>query len=386
MKIGILGGGQLAQMLAQAGAPLGMEFMFLCPNPDACAAGLGTHICAPFDDPQALKQLGEWSDVVTFEFENVPAGVVDALEGLTRIHPPGSALSVAQDRLREKLTFLELGIPTAAFAAVDSLEGLHQAVEKIGLPAVLKTRTQGYDGKGQAILRETSDLQTAWETIGGVPLILEAFVPFTRELSIIAARSTHGETRCYPLSENHHREGILRLSLSTRGEALQTQAEKHVELLLDHLDYVGVLALELFQTPTGLVANEFAPRVHNSGHWSIEGARASQFENHLRAVSGMPLGEPETPRPVAMINLVGELPDAASWQPMPGATPHIYGKAGRPGRKIGHVTLVAAGNEPDPVFYRNVSDLLLATGETQLAADMRDAGKALAQPAAGKPG
>ncbi|MDJ0807583.1 MAG: 5-(carboxyamino)imidazole ribonucleotide synthase [Gammaproteobacteria bacterium] len=370
MKIGILGGGQLAQMLAQAGAPLGMEFMFLCPSEEACAAPLGQHLCNDFDDATALDRLRRWADVATFEFENVPASVIEILAAHTRVYPPARALAVAQDRLREKQTFDSLEIPTPAYTAVDSQEQLSQAVGRLGLPAVLKTRTQGYDGKGQTVLKQQADLLSAWERLGGVPLILEAFVPFERELSIIAVRSAKGETRCYCLSENHHRDGILRLALSRCGDPLQDMAERYVQRLLQNLDYVGTLALELFQTEHGLLANEIAPRVHNSGHWSIEGAACSQFENHLRAVSGLPLGDTSLVQPAAMVNLIGRLPDLGALTAVPGAFPHIYGKSERAGRKLGHVTLTADGPAIDAEFQKRLASLLRLTGEMQLATTM----------------
>jgi len=371
MKVGILGGGQLARMLAQAGRPLGMEFMFLCPNPDACAAPFGQHLCAAFDDAAALKRFGDWSDVVTFEFENIPAAVVDDLQRRVPIHPPAIALAVAQDRLREKQTFQSLGIPTPRFSPANSLEQLREAVSDIGLPAIAKTRTQGYDGKGQALLRNEEDLAAAWETLGRVPAIVETLVPFRRELSIIAVRGSAGDTVFYPLIENHHRSGILRLSLSRAGDPLQASAESCVRKLLEHLDYVGILALELFQTDDGLLANEFAPRVHNSGHWTIDGARTSQFENHLRAVGGLPLGDTGLIRPTAMVNLVGELPAAADVRAIPGTVTHLYDKTERPDRKIGHVNLSASADTFDPVFFERLAQLLRLTGEDDLAARIR---------------
>lgn len=367
MRVGILGGGQLAQMLAQAGAPLGMDFMFLCPNPEACAAPLGEHLLADFDDAQALERLREWADVVTFEFENVPAQVVDTLARRTRVFPPAGALAVAQDRLREKQAFRELGIPTPAFAAVDNLEQLRDAVGELGLPAVLKTRTQGYDGKGQALLKSGADLEPAWLGLGGVPAIVEAFVPFRREVSIIGVRNTSGESLFHPLSENHHRDGILRLSLSLNGDPMQDRAEAYARRLLEHLDYVGTLALELFQTDEGLLANEIAPRVHNSGHWTIEGARTSQFENHLRAIGGLPLGDPGLARPAAMVNLIGRAPAETDLRAVPDAHPHIYGKAERPGRKLGHVTLTASERGFDAEYLQRLAQLLRIAGEDELA-------------------
>mgnify|MGYP001813225562 FL=1 len=372
MKIGILGGGQLAQMLAQAGRPLGMEFMFLCPNEQACAAPLGRHLCLPFDDPAALEQLSRWADVVTFEFENVPASVIEALAGHTRVHPPAAALATAQDRLREKQAFGELGIPTPAYAAVDSADGLRQAAQRLGLPAVLKTRTEGYDGKGQAVLRDAAELMPAWERLGGVPMILESLVRFRRELSIIAVRDAAGEVRFYPLNENHHREGILRLSMSRDRDPWQARAEDSVGRLLRHLDYVGTLALELFQTDDGLLANEIAPRVHNTGHWTIEGTPSSQFENHLRAIAGLPLGDTTLSRAAAMVNLIGRLPSLDAIAEVPGAVSHIYGKAERPGRKLGHVTLTADASGFNTGFRERLARLLRLAGEDSLATQVEE--------------
>ena len=372
MKIGILGGGQLAQMLAQAGTSLGMEFTFLCPNDQACAAPLGRHLCFPFEDEAALNQLSHWADVATFEFENVPAHVVQTLAEHTRVHPPAAALATAQDRLKEKRAFGELDIPTPAYAAVDYADGLRRAVEQLGLPAVLKTRTEGYDGKGQAVLRDTADLIPAWQRLGGVPMILEALVPFRRELSIIAVRNAEGEVRYYPLNENHHREGILRLSLSLDGDPWQARAEEYVGRLLRHLDYVGTLALELFQTDEGLLANEIAPRVHNTGHWTIEGTRSSQFENHLRAIAGLALGDTSLSRPAAMVNLIGRLPSLEAIAQVPGATPHIYGKAERPGRKLGHVTLTGGEGRLDAAFRHRLARLLNIAGEKDLEAQIEN--------------
>jgi len=372
MKIGILGGGQLAQMLAQAGTPLDMEFTFLCPNEQACAAPLGRHLCFPFDDKAALDQLSHWADVATFEFENVPAHVVQTLAEHTRVHPPATALATAQDRLKEKQAFGELDIPTPAYAAVDSAAGLRRAVERLGLPAVLKTRTEGYDGKGQAVLRDMADLIPAWRRVGGVPMILEALVPFRRELSIIAVRNAEGEVRYYSLNANHHREGILRLSLSLDCDPWQARAEEYVGRLLRHFDYVGALALELFQTDEVLLANEIAPRVHNTGHWTIEGTRSSQFENHLRAIAGLALGDTSLSRPAAMVNLIGRLPSLDAIAQVPGATPHIYGKAERPGRKLGHVTLSAGEDGFDAEFRHRLAQLLRIAGEDALAAELKE--------------
>lgn len=340
--IGIVGGGQLARMLALAGLPLGQRFVFLDPAPDACAAALGEHLCAAYDDRTALAQLATRADVVTYEFENVPAEAMEFLASHVEVFPAATALAIARDRWHEKSLFRELGIPTPPFVSVDSRADLEAAVSAIGLPAVLKFRTLGYDGKGQAVLRTPPDLDDAWSRLGGVPLILEGFVAFEREVSVLGVRSRTGETVFYPLVENVHRDGILRISRCRAGDALAGQATAHVSRLLDRLGYVGVLALELFQVGNCLVANEMAPRVHNSGHWTIEGAETSQFENHLRAVLGLPLGSTAARSEVAMVNLIGELPSRADVLAISGAHLHLYGKVPRPGRKIGHVTLCAA--------------------------------------------
>ncbi|HYJ09542.1 MAG TPA: 5-(carboxyamino)imidazole ribonucleotide synthase [Polyangiaceae bacterium] len=342
-RVGVLGGGQLGRMLGLAGRALGLELTFLDPNPDSPAAAVGPLLARDYTDEQALALLAG-SDVVTFEFENVPVAAVRALEAKVRVCPGSRALEVAQDRLNEKTCFRSLGIGTPQFEAVAGWEELVAALERVGLPAVLKTRRFGYDGKGQAVLRTLADARAAFERLGSAPLILEGFVAFERELSVIAVRSTSGEVACYPLVENHHAQGILRKTLApapATTQELQRAANQHIEKLLTHLDYVGVLALELFQVEGALLANEIAPRVHNTGHFSIEGARTSQFENHLRAILGLPLGSTEVPTPCAMLNLVGSAPDPAAILAVPDAHLHWYGKAPRPGRKVGHITVRA---------------------------------------------
>ena len=341
MIVGIVGGGQLARMLALAGYPLGLKFVFLDPAPDACAAPLGEHLCGGYDDRALLARLAARADVLTYEFENVPGESVEFLSGLTTVHPNAKALAAARDRLREKALFRELDIPTPPFAAVDTRADLKRAAARIGLPAVLKTRTLGYDGKGQALLRNAGDLDAAWARLGGARLILERFVPFDREVSVIAVRGRNGETLFYPLAENTHQEGVLRLSVSRPGDAMQVLAENYARRLLDSLQYVGVLALELFQTGGTLLASEMAPRVHNSGHWTIEGAQTSQFENHLRAILGLPLGATAPVGYAAMVNFIGTMPDAGLVLAVPGVHWHAYGKQARPGRKLGHATLRA---------------------------------------------
>lgn len=370
MKVGVLGGGQLARMLAQAGRPLGLKFMFLSPDPQACAAAFGEHLCVGFDDEASLTRLAQWADVVTYEFENVPVQSVEFLERRVRVHPSSTALAVARDRLVEKRRFRTLDIPTAGFAAVNSLHDLEAAVDAIGLPAILKTRTQGYDGKGQGVLRAPQDLAPTWAGLGGVPCIVEALVSFDREVSIIAARSACGAKVFYPLSENHHRDGILRLSLSCAEVGAQARAEALIGRLLDDLDYVGVLTLELFQCGDALLANEIAPRVHNSGHWTIEGARTSQFENHLRAILGYAPGDTAITRPSAMVNIIGTLPPGLEKAVPACSTLHTYGKAERPGRKIGHLTLIC-GNCENAGFRECLAHCLTLTGEAELAQRVR---------------
>lgn len=342
MKIGIIGGGQLGRMLALAGTPLGQQFTFLDPATDACAAALGEHLCAEYDDREQLKRLADSADVVTFEFESVPAETVAFLEQYVQVYPNAESLRIARDRWFEKSMFKELGIPTPEFANVLSQSDLDAAVHQIGLPAVLKTRTLGYDGKGQKLLRQPQDAVDAFAELGSVPCILEGFVPFTGEVSLIAVRGRDADTRFYPLVHNTHHEGILHLSLASNEHPLQTQAENYAGRVLDKLNYVGVLAFEFFEVDGGLKANEIAPRVHNSGHWTIEGAECSQFENHLRAIAGLPLGSTTRVGESAMLNFIGEVPPIAKLAAVADCHPHHYGKAFKPGRKVGHATLRCA--------------------------------------------
>ncbi|WP_339866437.1 5-(carboxyamino)imidazole ribonucleotide synthase [Pseudohongiella nitratireducens] len=345
MKIGVIGGGQLGRMLALAGTPLGMEFIFLDPAPDACAAALGTHICADYQDHEHLQQLAQQVDLITFEFENVPAETVAFLSQLVPVYPMAKALRVARDRLTEKSLFQDLGIPVAPFANIDSQADLESAVDTIGLPAVLKTRTLGYDGKGQRILKTREDVAGTFDELGGVPCILETFVKFSGEVSVIAVRGRDGETVSYPLSHNVHTDGILRVARASDNHPLQNKAEDYVGRVLDHLEYVGVLAFEFFEVGDELYANEVAPRVHNSGHWTIEGAQCSQFENHLRAIAGLPLGSTAKVAESAMINFIGEVPPLAMLMEERDAHIHHYGKAFKSGRKVGHLTLLAESSE-----------------------------------------
>jgi 5-(carboxyamino)imidazole ribonucleotide synthase len=345
MIIGVLGGGQLGRMLALAGYPLGHYFRFLDPNPTAPAGDLATHVFAPFDlETDTLERFAAGLNLVTYEFENVPVATARFLADRAPVYPPPEALETAQDRVTEKSFFRDLGIPTPEFEPVSSREELDRALDRIGLPAVLKTRRLGYDGKGQYVLEAQRDVEQAWAALRNKPLILEGHVRFARELSIIAVRGRDGQTAFYPLIENHHREGILRLSLAPAPgltEGLQADAEGYAALALDALNYVGVLAIELFEVDGGLLASEMAPRVHNSGHWTIEGAETSQFTNHLLAITGLPLGSTAARGHSAMLNIVGTLPDQAAVLSIPGAHLHLYNKRPRPGRKLGHVTLRA---------------------------------------------
>lgn len=342
MIVGIIGGGQLARMLALAGHPLGLQFVFLDPSENASAGGLGRQLRGPFDDVRLLTELAASCDVATYEFENVPAETVAFLSPKIAVHPGARPLAIARDRLHEKTLFGDLGIPTSVYRAVDNRSDLDAALAVIGLPAVLKTRTLGYDGKGQAVLRSPDDVTVAWRRLGGMPLILEDFIDFDREVSVIAVRGRNGEARFYPLAENVHRDGILARSTSRPQDVFAPLAQDYAQRLLDALDYVGVLALELFQVGEGLLANEMAPRVHNSGHWTIECAETSQFENHLRAILGWPLGSTAAVGQAAMVNCIGSLPDREAILTTPGAHMHIYNKTARAGRKVGHITVRAA--------------------------------------------
>lgn len=348
MTIGILGGGQLGYMLALAGYPLGLHFRFLDPSPEAPVGRIAQRVTAAFDDMASLEKFASGLELVTYEFENVPVNAAQFLAERVPVYPPPAALEAAQDRLNEKQFFQKLGIGTTEFLPLQSAAELDDAAKKLGLPAVLKTCRMGYDGKGQWILRTAEDVARAKSELPSVPLILEKFVSFARELSILAVRSRSGETAFYPLVENHHRNGILRFSLAPAprlDQAVQRSAEDAARRVLESLRYVGVLAIEFFECNGRLLANEMAPRVHNSGHWTIEGAITSQFENHLRAVLGLPLGSTAATGHSAMLNLIGELPEASEILAVPDAHLHLYGKSPRPGRKLGHVTVRAASPE-----------------------------------------
>ena len=342
MRVGIIGAGQLGQMLGFAGRSLGITCRFLDPADAPPAADAGEVIRRPFDDAEALAELAANCDVITYEFENVPVEALLRIADRVPVFPPPEALRNAQDRLDEKRLFDELQIPLPRYRAVDTLDDLRAAVDSIGLPLVLKTRRFGYDGKGQYVLKTGKDIDDAWRELGGAALIAEEWLDFDYEVSAIGVRSPGGESAIYPLTRNEHAAGILRRSRApVDAPDLAEKAESYINALLARLDYVGVLALELFVVGDRLLANEFAPRVHNSGHWTIEGAETSQFENHLRAVTNQPLGPTACRGHAGMLNLIGSIPEAARQLAIPGCQLHDYGKSPREGRKLGHITVVA---------------------------------------------
>ena len=349
--VGILGGGQLARMLALAGAPLGLRFLVLDSAADACAGQFAPMVVGDYTDGDALAEFASRIDVATFDFENVPAESARWLTGRVPVFPIPRALAVAQDRLAEKTLFRELGIPVPPFADVATREALEAAVAELGTPCILKTRRLGYDGKGQFRIKSVADVGAAWEALGAqaesVGLILEGFIAFQRELSVVAARGRDGGFRAWPLTENWHVDGVLSASLAPAAvdAALAEKALSHARKLAEALDYVGVFALELFCRDGELLANELAPRVHNSGHWTIEGSETSQFENHLRAVLGLPLGDTRMVGTACMLNWIGAMPDPAPVLRETGGHWHDYGKSPRAGRKVGHATLRAESAE-----------------------------------------
>jgi 5-(carboxyamino)imidazole ribonucleotide synthase len=352
LRIGVLGAGQLALMLAHASKGLGIE-VICAGQPGDCAEQAAPVLTVDLDDPAAVAAFAANADIVTIESENIDAAVLHGLN----LAPNARAIGIAQDRLLEKRFFQQCGIGVAPFAPVDSLDDLKTAVAALGLPAILKTRRMGYDGKGQARLHSTGDLAAAWSEVGGVPCILEGMVPFEQEVSLIAARSGSGETVFYPLIENVHREGILRRStvpFAATTPALQSLAERYLAKVLEELDYIGVLAVEFFVVDGGLIANEMAPRVHNSGHWTIEGAKTSQFENHLRAIVGLELGSTASV-PTVMLNCIGEMPAEAETATFPRLSRHDYGKSARRGRKVGHLTFPAGDVAAIEDWYRRLN-------------------------------
>ncbi|HYL03699.1 MAG TPA: 5-(carboxyamino)imidazole ribonucleotide synthase [Steroidobacteraceae bacterium] len=344
MTVGIVGAGQLGRMLALAGYPLGLDFLCLDPARDAPAGQVAPLLTGAFTDRRLLAQLARRCQVITFDWENVPAASLRALErgrAAARICPPVAALECGQDRVSEKRLFERLAIPTTRWYAVDSRAQLAQALGTVGLPGVLKTRRMGYDGKGQALLRSAADAERAWERLGGVPLLYEEWVPFDCEVSVLGARGARGELAIYPLCGNVHGAGILRLTCAPFGPAhWWRRAARYLTRVLTHFDYRGMLTVEFFVRRGRLIANEMAPRVHNSGHWTIEGAATSQFENHLRAILGLPLGATRALGHSAMINLIGRIPPRARLLAQHGVHLHDYGKLPRPGRKVGHCTIV----------------------------------------------
>ncbi len=358
MRVGILGAGQLGRMLALAAWPLGLQPRFYDPVPGGCAAALGPQTVAAWDDLDAVERFCAACDVVTYEFENVPLATVRHAAAFVPLFPAAQALEAAQDRLAEKALFQGLGIGTAPFAAIDGPADFDSALEAVGLPAILKSRRLGYDGKGQVAIRSGVDLERAWQRLGQVPAILEGVVPFERELSLIAVRGGHGDTVFYPLVENQHRDGLLHLSRPIVDAALQRHAQDYAVRLLDRLDHIGVLTIEWFVHGGELLGNELAPRVHNSGHWTIEGAATSQFENHLRAICGLPLGATATTGHSAMVNLISAVPRREALLALPWVHLHDYGKEPRSGRKVGHVTLCTPDEAHAEVALANVLELL----------------------------
>jgi 5-(carboxyamino)imidazole ribonucleotide synthase len=351
MTVGIVGAGQLGRMLALAGYPLGLDFLCLDPSSEAPAGAVAPLLRGAFTDTKLLRRLARRSEVITFDWENVSVASLAAASRAQRVRicPPLAALATGQDRVAEKRLFERLGIPTTRWRAVSSSAELARAVAGVGLPGVLKTRRLGYDGKGQALIRSAADVTRAWHRLGSVPLIYEEWVPFDYEVSIIGARSLGGELAVYPLCGNVHGEGILRLTRAPFGPPRwQHRAARYLKRVLRHFRYTGILALEFFVRGEQLIANEMAPRVHNSGHWTIEGAATSQFENHLRAILDLPLGATHARGYSAMINLIGSMPPRALLLALQDVHLHDYGKRPRPGRKVGHCTIVeptAAGRD-----------------------------------------
>ena len=357
--IGIFGGGQLGRMMAQAALPLNIQCTFFEANTDCPSAALGQVISTQAEN--GLQDFIVSADVFSLEFENTPLADVDVLTQQKDVHPPRQALAIAQHRLSEKALFDELAIPVAPYKAVTSLDELKVAIAELGLPIVLKTSRGGYDGKGQFVLRTADQIEQAWAELGPAgELIAESFVTFSREVSIIAVRGIDGDVKTWALAENHHHDGILSHSIvpAPNSVDLQPVAQDYITRLLNHLNYVGVLTLELFVTDKGLYANEMAPRVHNSGHWSIEGSICSQFENHIRAVAGLPLGSTEVVRPTVMVNIIGQYPKSEDVLALNGAHLHLYKKTEREGRKIGHITLMPNDSAELVTLCRQLAKIL----------------------------
>jgi 5-(carboxyamino)imidazole ribonucleotide synthase len=341
LHVGIVGAGQLGRMLALAGYPLGVRCLFLDRSGATPGAQVAPSLIGDLEDAARLRELASRSDVVTFDWENISGGSLAPLERITKVRPPRAALEISQDRLAEKALFAQLKIPVAAHAAIESKQELVAATEKIGLPGVLKTRRLGYDGKGQFVLREAAQIDKAWDAIGSLGLIYEKFQSFSREVSLVGVRSAAGDTVFYPLSANTHGDGILRYGTAPfTNVRLERTAKRYLKRVMHALEYIGVLCIEFFVVNGRLVANEMAPRVHNSGHWTIEGCVTSQFENHLRAICDMPLGSTRALGHTAMINFLGKIPEPKRLLAIEGLAFHDYGKDPRPGRKLGHCTIL----------------------------------------------
>lgn len=360
MRIGVLGAGQLGRMLALAGYPLDMTFSFYDTS-GAPSAGLGQVFVDPQNQQHELDAFLAQVDLVTYEFEHLPLSLTQAIEARVPLYPSSESIRVCQNRELEKALFTELGIPTPAYRIVESAAQLEQAARELGCPVVAKSITEGYDGKGQAVLKRPEDALAAWDSIRHPRLIVEAFVNFSRELSIIAVRGRDGAIAIYPMAENSHYNGILRYSVAPAphlDSAKEALARDYIHRLIDRLGHVGVLTLELFETADGLLANEMAPRVHNSGHWTQNGCATSQFENHVRAIAGLPLGDCTALKPTCMINLIGRSGDKAEILALPFAHLHLYGKQERPGRKLGHINILAESYEELMVRVRRCASLL----------------------------
>jgi 5-(carboxyamino)imidazole ribonucleotide synthase len=341
LHVGIVGAGQLGSMLALAGYPLGVRCLFLDRSAETPGAQVAPSLIGDLEDTARLAELAARSDVVTFDWENISGSALEPLEKITKVRPPRAALEVSQDRLAEKALFAKLKIPVAAHAAIERRQELVAATRQIGLPGILKTRRLGYDGKGQFVLRQAADIDQAWDTLGGSRLIYEKFQTFSREVSLLGARSAAGDMVFYPLSANTHAGGILRYGIAPYSNVqLERAAKLYLKRVMNALDYIGVLAIEFFVVNGRLVANEMAPRVHNSGHWTIEGCVTSQFENHLRAICDMPLGSTRALGHTAMINFLGKMPDLKRLLAIEGLAFHDYGKEARPARKLGHCTIL----------------------------------------------
>lgn len=362
LKIGVLGGGQLGRMMALAGYPLNLAFSFFDNNPDCPSAQLGARFGDADYSDASLDAFIDSADVFTYEFENIPTHWVEYIAARKPVYPGVKSLAVSQNRLNEKQLFKKLNIPSARFEEINSEGNLRRAVELLGLPLVIKTVTMGYDGKGQFLLKTPDQIPEAWELLGKqTPLIAEEFIQFKRELSIIAIRSQKGETHFYPLTENAHHRGTLSHSLAPApyvDNDTQLAAERYISAILHEMEHVGALTLEMFETRHGLLANETAPRVHNSGHWTIEGAHCSQFENHVRAVAGLPLGSTAAEKPTAMINIIGKHPSSDDILRIPDAHLHLYGKSEREGRKLGHITVTADNHHELDLRVKRIADVL----------------------------